>query len=77
MKRHPFDPVAFIFGMIFLAVGVPMAFSDRGLTLFEGRWIAPAVLIIAGVVVLLSTRSRQGQDEPALPEETIETDLIR
>ena len=77
MKRHAFDPVAFIFGMIFLALGVPMAFSDRGLTLFEGRWIAPAVLIVAGVVVLVSTRSRREQDEPVLPEETVESDLIR
>ncbi len=77
MKRHPFDPVAFIFGLIFLAVGVPMAFSDRGLTLFEGRWIAPAVLIIAGVVVLLSTRSRRSEVEPSLSDETIESDLIR
>lgn len=77
MKRHPFDPVAFIFGMIFLAVGIPMAFSDRGLTLFEGRWIAPAVLIVAGVVVLLNTRNRQRRDEPVLPEETVESDLIR
>ena len=77
MKRHPFDPVAFIFGMIFLAVGIPMAFSDRGLTLFEGRWIAPAVLIIAGVVVLLSTRGRRQQDESDLPEEPFESDLIR
>ena len=77
MKRHDFDPVAFIFGMIFLAVGIPMAFSNRGLTLFEGRWIAPVVLIVAGVVVLLSTRNKQSQDESVLPEETIESDLIR
>jgi hypothetical protein len=77
VKRHPFDPVAFIFGMIFLALGIPMAFSDRGLTLFEGRWVAPAVLIIAGVVVLVSTRSRQRQDESVLPEESVESDLIR
>jgi hypothetical protein len=77
MKRHAFDPVAFIFGIVFLAVGIPMAFSDRGLTLFEGRWVAPAVLIVAGVVVLLSTRGRQGQDEPVLPEESAESDLIR
>ncbi len=77
MKRHAFDPVAFIFGMIFLAVGIPMAFSDRGLALFEGRWIAPAVLIIAGAVVLLSTRNRQRRDESVSPEDTIESDLIR
>lgn len=77
MKRHPFDPVAFIFGLIFLAVGIPMAFSDRGLTLFAGRWIAPAVLIVAGVVVLLSTRNKQRRDESVLPEETVESDLIR
>lgn len=76
MKRHAFDPVAFIFGMIFLAVGIPMAFSDRGLTLFEGRWVAPAVLIVAGVVVLVSTRSRQAEDESDLPEEPVESDLI-
>ena len=41
MKKHPFDPLAFIFGLLFLAVGIPMMFIDRGFVLFEGKWIVP------------------------------------
>ena len=63
MKQHPFDPVAFVFGLLFVAVGVPLLFSDSGLAALEGRWVFPAFLIIAGGIVLGSTRRRQRADE--------------
>ena len=75
MKRHPFDPVSFIFGVLFLAVGIPMMFSERGFVLFEGRWVAPAVLIVAGAVVLATSRGRSSAKEAVLPDDSVESDM--
>lgn len=63
MKQHPFDPVAFVFGLLFVAVGVPLLFSESGLTALEGRWVFPAFLIVAGGIVLGSTRRRERAEE--------------
>jgi hypothetical protein len=63
MKQHPFDPVAFVFGLLFVAVGVPLLFSESGLTALEGRWVFPAFLIIAGGIVLGSTRRRERAED--------------
>lgn len=63
MKQHPFDPVAFVFGLLFVAVGVPLLFSESGLTALEGRWVFPAFLIVAGAIVLGSTRRRERAEE--------------
>ncbi|MDJ0923141.1 MAG: hypothetical protein QNJ77_01160 [Acidimicrobiia bacterium] len=75
MKRHPFDPVSFIFGVLFLAVGIPMMFSERGFVLFEGRWVAPAVLIVAGAVVLAASRRRSAAEESVLPDASVGPDI--
>jgi hypothetical protein len=70
VKRHDFDSVAFVFGLVFLAVGIPLLFSDSGLTFLEGRWVVPAFLIIAGTIVLASARRKQPEQEefPAAAE---------
>ncbi len=75
MKQHPFDTVAFVFGLIFLGVGVPMALSNSSVAVFEGRWVLPGVLILAGAVVLATTRKRAAERESVMDEKTIESDL--
>ena len=75
MKRHAFDPLAFIFGLLFLAVGIPMMFIESGFVLFEGRWIVPVLLIIAGGVVLATSRKATRDRESVLSEDAIESDL--
>jgi len=55
MKRHPVDVISLVFGLIFLAMGIPLALADSGFELASGRWIAPGLLIAVGVVVLVST----------------------
>lgn len=75
MKKHPFDPLAFIFGLLFLAVGIPMMFIESGFVLFEGKWIVPVILIIAGGVVLATSRSRTRDQESVLSEGAVESDL--
>jgi hypothetical protein len=56
MKKHPFDSVSFIFGVFFLLAGVPLILSDSGFHLFEQNWVFPAFLVVAGLVVLLSSQ---------------------
>lgn len=67
MKRHPVDVISLVFGLIFLAMGIPLALADSGFDLVSGRWLAPALLIAVGVVVLVSnlpgrSSARTGDD---------------
>lgn len=55
MKRHPVDVISLVFGLVFLAIGIPLALADSGFELVRGRWVAPGLLIAIGVVVLVST----------------------
>ena len=63
MKRHAFDPLSFIFGLLFLLVGLPLLVSQPGLEVFEGRWVFPAFLVLAGVVVLASAQFSSNDDD--------------
>jgi hypothetical protein len=72
MKRHPFDPLSFAFGLLFLAVGLPLLFTEPGVKDFEGRWILPAFLIVAGVLVLATTRRRMGKREAVMSETDVD-----
>ncbi len=75
MKRHDFDPLAFIFGVIFLAIGMPLAFAGSELVVFEGRWVVPVVLIVAGGVVLATTRARSTDRDSVLSEAAVDAEL--
>lgn len=68
MKQHAFDPVAFVFGLLFLGIGLPLLFSESGLSALEGRWILPAFLIVAGGVMLATTRRRMAKRESVIGE---------
>ena len=58
MKRHPFDALSFIFGITFVVLAG--ALSVDGLDVTGGilRWIGAGLLLLAGAVMLLTTRSR-------------------
>lgn len=63
MQRHRFDPLSFIFGLLFVAVaGVALLGGDL-IVIDDLAWIAPAVLVVAGAVLLLSTARRGGSEE--------------
>ncbi len=49
MKRHPFDPISFIFGAL-LALGLVVLAGDT--TRLLGAWLAPAVIIGLGMLLL-------------------------
>lgn len=63
MKRHEFDPLSFIFGLLFVGVSLPMLMSDSDFSFLDGRWIFPAFLIFAGVIVLVSARTSSSSSE--------------
>ena len=50
MKRHPFDPISFIFGALLLALGLVVLAGDT--TRLLGAWMAPAVIIGLGMLLL-------------------------
>lgn len=58
MKRHAFDPIAFAFGLVFVAIAGALSFD--GITIDRGwlRWVAAGVLIAVGAVMLLSSAIR-------------------
>lgn len=56
MEKHDFDPVSFVFGALFLLGGIPLLISDSGFDFFEQKWVFPAFLVIAGLVVLATSQ---------------------
>ena len=63
MKRHPFDPVSFVFGVLFLGVGLPLMMSDTDFSFLDGTWMFPAFLIFAGVVILVTARGSKTSND--------------
>ncbi|MFN2557649.1 MAG: hypothetical protein ABR592_12450 [Nitriliruptorales bacterium] len=55
MHRHPFDPISFVAGAIFLGLGLA---SLVGVDLDPDklRWLVPIVLILLGLTLLLPLR---------------------
>lgn len=68
MKKHRFDPLSFIFGLLFLLGGLPLLISSSGLDFLDSSWVFPAFLVIAGVIVLttaqFSKRTSDDEDDP-------------
>ncbi len=60
MERHRFDPLSFIFGLLFVGVAGVALLSPELIALRDLRWVAPALLVVAGAVLLLSTARRDG-----------------
>jgi hypothetical protein len=58
MERHDLDPVSLIFGILFLGLASTALFDNIDLTFFEARWVWPMLLIVAGVLVLVSSINR-------------------
>jgi hypothetical protein len=67
VERHPFDPLSFVFGLLFVAVAVVGLTGLVTLTWFDLRWIAPGVLVVLGLVLVLTAgrgRRDRGLDRP-------------
>jgi hypothetical protein len=66
MKRHPFDPISFVSGALFLALGL-LVFAGEAARVLSGTWLAPAAIIALGLLLLVAgwRSSRSSDDAPA------------
>lgn len=65
MTRHRFDPLSFVFGVLFAALGVLGLTGPWPLAELDLAWVGPGLLVLAGVVVLLTARSPSRNTGPA------------
>ena len=74
MRTHRFDLVSLVFGLVFVALAVVGLIDDVWLTIPDLRLLGPAVLVLAGVaLVVTAARNRDERREPdALEREVTE-----
>lgn len=65
MKRHPTDLLSLAAGIIFVLVGVAALNRVIDVRLLTGDWLWPAVLIGAGLAVLLTVGDRREHEAAA------------
>lgn len=59
-QRHDFDPIAFVFGLLFTGCGI--LFMIGRLDVFNhARWLWPGLLVLLGIAVLVGARGRGSQ----------------
>lgn len=74
MRPHRFDPISFLSGVLFTAVGLlfllPLSISYLVTMVLDlARWVLPALALLAGGVVVATTlvhRSGAGEGEEEL-----------
>jgi hypothetical protein len=75
MTRHRFDPLSFIFGLLFAGVAAAALIGVEVVALRDLAWIAPSLLVIAGAALLFSSAGRSRSDE--VPDGQPATDAAR
>ncbi len=78
MRRHVFDPVSFVFGMVFATIGLAFLTGRVDLGDLHLGWIWPVPLIALGLALLLTAHRRDARPDapavasppPAEPEDT-------
>lgn len=74
MKRHSFDGLSFIAGLVFAGIGLafllaPDAFETVNIVVELGSWFWALVLIAIGVAVIAPAVARRNEDLPEEEEE--------
>ena len=71
MNRHPFDPVSFLFGLLFAGLGLIFLFGDFNLLELGWRWIWPVPVLFLGALLLslaLNRHFKQARDQSGSSE---------
>ncbi|HEY7282015.1 MAG TPA: hypothetical protein VID47_10515 [Actinomycetota bacterium] len=66
MRRHNFDPISFILGALFAAIGLTFLFGNADIADFHLAVVWPLPLIVIGLLMLVTTLQRRSRQEPAL-----------
>jgi hypothetical protein len=64
MDRHAFDPISFLFGAVYVAVGLVLLTGDAEALPLE--WVGPAVAVGLGLLIVFAVRPRRPADEAAM-----------
>ena len=67
MRRHQFDPISFVFGVMFTVVGLAFLSGRVDLGDLHLRWLWPVPLIVVGLALLVSTRKREARPLSGVP----------
>ena len=65
MSPHRFDPVAFVFGVVFAAVAVLGLTGPWTLQEVDLTWVGPGLLVLLGLAVLLTARPARTEPDTA------------
>jgi hypothetical protein len=67
MRRHDFDPLSFVFGVLFFAGGALMVSGVTNVAPFTDPRVWPIVAIAAGVLFVIPAlaRARDAEERPA------------
>jgi hypothetical protein len=65
MQRHDFDPIAFVFGVLFTGSGLLLLIGRFDL-FNHARWLWPGLLVLLGIAVLVGARGSSRARERAL-----------
>lgn len=65
MERHEFDPVSFVFGVVFLLVAAAVGLTERPWRLvlpWTAEWLWPLLLVAVGLALVIpAVRRRDDQ----------------
>jgi hypothetical protein len=67
MKRHRFDPFSFLFGIVFLVLGITFWFRPEGGSAPRLQHLGPAALLVVGLTLAcwaLATAFRRPEPMP-------------
>lgn len=69
MNQHRFDPLSFIFGGLFVLVGLLLL--SGGADGLPMHWVGPLVAVLLGLVILFAARPRRSplDDASSTPDE--------
>jgi len=67
MRRHTFDPISFVLGALFAAIGLTFLFGDADIGDFHLAVVWPLPLILIGLLMLITTIQRRTPREELSP----------
>ncbi len=68
VKRHAFDPISFVLGLAFAALGLFFLVGDRSVADIGAQWIWPFPVLLVGLLAVISAVRRMipVRESPAL-----------
>jgi len=65
MRRHGFDPLSFVLGALFMAVGLTFLFGDADIGDLHLSVVWPIPLIVVGLLMLVTAAQRRNRQAEA------------